>query len=199
MNTTSIIALSAFVVIFVILLLFSSIAIIYLIYRLHHTISAFHSTLTDHLSGLDDSLISHRQALLDLTTNHHSQLALLSQTISHTLESHKTSFDAQINRINGEAIQASVKELTSLVVELRTQLREIKACAIAFGELARHYLSEEYATESGIRRAQQSGLGPEDYAPESPDGQPYSSRSRTALGDDRAFAEEARDNQTDTP
>ena len=52
---------------------------------------------------------------------------------------------------------------------------------------------EQEITEEAIQRARASGLGPESYAPESPDGR-YVGKSRSAIENERAREQESADN-----
>jgi hypothetical protein len=192
-STTSIIALSAIIMLFIVLMIGASIAIIYLLLKLHRHISSTTITIRDLLAEASDSNLSHREALISSLSSHSSTLQLIEKSISSTLDSHYAKLQIQIQQINGQAIVQAVEQFTELVRQQAQTATRTERAAIAIGELCKALISEEAFSGSAIDRAKSSGLGPDSYAP-NPTGERYTGQSRTAAGDVQDLAEEAQDN-----
>lgn len=107
-----------------------------------------------------------------------SDSSTLLTTISVTLDTRTSALDAKLSRLNGDELALASRRIVGAA-------NRIEIAGGAFGEMARHLLSEN-AFE--LRRGAASGLGDGDYAPASP-GERYTSQSRVARGDADALEE----------
>jgi hypothetical protein len=157
MSTLSIVAISCFSVLFLLLLLAAASILVY------------------------TNLLVRRQV---------STLTLTITTFETNINATIARVEGLITKVHGQEITVAVKQfLEALPVQARTATR-IERGFTALDTLVRQLVSEEGLAESSIERARESGLEPESYAPAAP-GERYTSRSRTALGDEADLDEES--------
>lgn len=173
MGTASIAAISAFVVLFALLMIGSACAIVYTLIILRREQSKLSTLITQS----------------DLRFESHSI------SLRNTLESHRAQFDAQIIRINGAQLQEAVKVFHEDLTHYAKSATRIEKAAVALGDFATSMLGEREITDADLDKARRSGLNPTDYAP-APRGERYASFTRTADGDREDLAEEAEDNSS---
>jgi hypothetical protein len=184
LTTLSIVIITIIVAILSLLLLGSIGVLIWLLIR-QHRLSL----------SLDRSNLDLQSAIAKSLADHSSTLQLLSQSISNTLETHRSKVDAQISKIRGEEISTAVKQFIEIVPKQAKIATRVESACLLFIDAIKSISTDFEISGSAIDRARQSGLGPEDYAPEDREsGQPFFSRSRTAAGDAIALEREAADN-----
>jgi hypothetical protein len=192
LSTLSIVVLSILASLFAILLITATSALIYTLVRQQRVTAAFEHFIDETVSNLTDISAANREAIAKSLADHSSTLSLLSKEISSTLETHRAQVDAQISKIRGEEISTAVKDFLSIVPKQTQVATRIERAVLLFTDLVKHLAGEYEISDSDIQRAQASGLGPESYAPAAP-GERYVSRSRVAVGDSEALADEAAD------
>lgn len=176
MNTTAIIAITVAICLFSILLIACASVLIYTLIQLQRR--------AHHLS---------------------TTLELIASNVASNLDQHYAKIQAQVALINGQGLKEAIGHFLEGVRQQNQAVTETKRAAIALGDFARSLIDSDYiggdglgsitgTNASAIARARASGLGPESYAPPSPDSQPYIARSSTSAGDDRDLIEEAADN-----
>lgn len=203
MNTASLVAIVAFITLFVVLMLGTSAWIIYLAVRLSRDIRTAESSIRQLLADAEAASITHREKLLglyqgltDLTTDHQSSLESIAQSLAADsqltltslrtiLESHRTSTDAQIAKINGEELSAAAKIAQS-------SARRIELAGAAIAELARALLSEDAITRSGL-----SATDVDDQGYARGDGTSWTQSNPVAAQDALAIMQENSDNATE--
>jgi len=107
---------------------------------------------------------------------------------------YRTTLTEQIGLLNAKIGQIKGEEISHAAEIIVQSARRIENAAVAFGELSRALLGED---ELGLRKAKESGLAPEAYAPPEAAGTPYISLSRTAAADSRARAQESGEGEED--
>ena len=165
MSTAAIIAISAVVVLFLVLLVGSAITLILVILRAQRHILSFSQSLAESLSELQDANLAHREALTKSFSHHQSQLDLLSTTIRTTLDSNYARLQATVEQIQGKALIEAIGEFKELIRQQAAATSRIESAGIGIAEIAKTLVSEETISGSAIDRARQSGLLPESYAP----------------------------------
>lgn len=164
MPPTAIIAITALISFFFILTLASTLALVYLLYRLHSRVNIFLASIT----RLETAISS------------------LPAAIGATIKPITDSLYAKIQSIDGH----SLTEAARISITAATRIEKI---SILLNELARTLFSEEVLHEisqDGIERARRAGLGAEAFAPDNPTGVLYSTRSSAAELDDKAKSQE---------
>lgn len=108
-------------------------------------------------------------------TQSNSNLTTLLTTTAQQLTAQQEHLNAFVSQIQGKRLEESAREATLAA-------RDIRAAAVAFGDLAKVMLSTDAIA---LRQAERAGLGAESYAPDT--GEAYVTRSKVALGDAEAL------------
>jgi hypothetical protein len=184
LSTISVVVLSVVAAILSLLMLGSIGVLIWLLVRQYRLFLAF-----------DQANTALQSTIAKMLTDHSSTLQLISQSISNTLDNHRSKVDAQISKIRGEEISVAVKQFIEIVPKQAKIATRVENACLLFIDALKSISTDFEISGSAIDRARQSGLAPEDYAPEDKEsGQPFFSRSRTAAGDAIAINREAAEN-----
>jgi len=209
MSTIGIVALSLLVGAFIIAMLGLSAWLVYLLIMFRRDVSAVRVAFRSFVDDTSNLLTLHRSeirgafesqseswaraisSLSDTLTHHHQEWSLTTDKFSSILNTHRSSTDEQIRRINGQELSEAVSKFATLCQQEAAAATRIERAAIAIGTFSRIWLNDQALNEriEPLTEGVDNATG---YAAAEP-GERFVLRSRTATDDASVLEEESAD------